>query len=91
MQPAPALMEVRIFIVCFSLTYVVLSTLDDNRRGKLTFHVRSELVKIALIPMSRSWKYAKWTPAFKRGHTAFQHQTPTIVALRNCALRGQVR
>lgn len=58
-QPAPALMEVRIFIVCFSLTYVVLSTLDDNRRGKLTFHMRLELVKIALTPMSRSWKCAR--------------------------------
>lgn len=76
MQPAPALMEVRIFIVFFlDLRRAV--TLDDNRRGKLTFHVRSELVKIALIPMSRSWKYAKWTSTFKRGHTAFQHQTPT--------------
>ena len=64
MQPAPALMEVRIFIVCFLLTYVVLSTLDDNRRGKLVFHMRLELVKIALAPMSRSSKCAKRAHCF---------------------------
>jgi hypothetical protein len=34
------------------------------------------IVKIALIPMSRCWRYAKWVLAFQRGHAASLHHTP---------------